>query len=158
MHRTDITILLQELCKDGFLISENKGRWTTYHLNEVASNPSIDKVDTSMVDTSLDKVDTSNNNMDTSSTKVDTSENFDSDSNKVQLTNRKVKIPRQELFLLILEACTDEYKTLEEIANIVNRDAKYLKNKIFPILMRDEKLKRLHPTVNHPNQAYRVKN
>ena len=32
-HRTDITKILQELCKKGYLLSENKSRWTTYHLN-----------------------------------------------------------------------------------------------------------------------------
>lgn len=25
--------MLQDLCRDGYLISRNKGRWTTYHLN-----------------------------------------------------------------------------------------------------------------------------
>ena len=25
--------MLQDLCRDGYLISGNKGRWTTYHLN-----------------------------------------------------------------------------------------------------------------------------
>ncbi|MDI9871294.1 RNA-binding domain-containing protein [Flectobacillus roseus] len=33
MHKTDITRVLQELCKSGYLISENKRRWTTYRLN-----------------------------------------------------------------------------------------------------------------------------
>ena len=33
LHRSDITKMLQDLCRDGYLISGNKGRWTTYHLN-----------------------------------------------------------------------------------------------------------------------------
>ena len=32
-HKAEITRILQELCKQGFLASEYKGRWTTYHLN-----------------------------------------------------------------------------------------------------------------------------
>ncbi|HAO09154.1 MAG TPA: AAA family ATPase [Chryseobacterium sp.] len=32
-HRTDITRTLQDLCKQGYLLSDNKGRWTIYHLN-----------------------------------------------------------------------------------------------------------------------------
>ncbi len=32
-HRTDITKILQDLCKEGYLLSNNRGRWTTYHLN-----------------------------------------------------------------------------------------------------------------------------
>ena len=32
-HKTEITKMLQDLCKNGYLISENKSRWTTYRLN-----------------------------------------------------------------------------------------------------------------------------
>ncbi|MDP2236161.1 MAG: putative DNA binding domain-containing protein [Bacteroidales bacterium] len=32
-HKTEITKLLQDLCKNGYLIPENKSRWTTYRLN-----------------------------------------------------------------------------------------------------------------------------
>ncbi len=94
MHRTDITKILKDLCKNGYLTSENKNRWTTYHLNkkrnegadeessysetsenqlESSNSTSINsKTDTSNVNTS--NVDTSN--VDTSSentTNVDTS-------------------------------------------------------------------------------------
>jgi ATP-dependent DNA helicase RecG len=84
-HRTDITKILQELCKNGYLIADNKGRWTTYHLNTDFSKSNMitleNKVDTSSnklinsednkelqsyVDTSNEKVDTSNINVDTS--------------------------------------------------------------------------------------------
>ena len=44
-HKVDITQMLQDLCKKGYLISENSGRWTTYHLNKNFN------VDTSNVDT-----------------------------------------------------------------------------------------------------------
>jgi hypothetical protein len=40
---------------------------------------------------------------------------------------------------------------------IVGKDSKYLKNKIFPQLMKEGKLERLYPTLNHPNQAYKAK-
>jgi ATP-dependent DNA helicase RecG len=33
LRRTNITAMLQQLCKQGFLVSKNKGRWTTYLLN-----------------------------------------------------------------------------------------------------------------------------
>lgn len=38
LHRSDITKMLQDLCKEGYLIPENKGRWTTYHLSNIDSN------------------------------------------------------------------------------------------------------------------------
>jgi hypothetical protein len=37
-HKTEITKLLKDLCKAGFLLPENKGRWTTYHLNKEGSS------------------------------------------------------------------------------------------------------------------------
>ena len=43
--------MLQDLCKKGYLISENSGRWTTYHLNK-NFNVDTSNVDTSNVDTS----------------------------------------------------------------------------------------------------------
>lgn len=32
-HSTEISQLLKDLCKEGYLVAENKGRWTTYRLN-----------------------------------------------------------------------------------------------------------------------------
>jgi len=161
VHRTDITNLLQMLCKADYLISENKGRWTTYHLNEQFRqilNPdkmdtSVNKVDTSanMVDTSANMVDTSANMVDTSVNKVDTSVN----NALNQIVSKRIS--RNKLSQAIIESCTDEFKTLEEIAVIVGKDSKYLKNKIFPLMMKEGKLERLYPTLNHPNQAYKAK-
>ncbi len=57
-HRTDITKILQELCKVGYLVSENKSRWTTYHLNtdfmnsEDTSNEDSSNEDSSNEDSS----------------------------------------------------------------------------------------------------------
>lgn len=42
--------MLEDLCKKGYLISENSGRWTTYHLNK-NFNVDTSNVDTSNVDT-----------------------------------------------------------------------------------------------------------
>jgi ATP-dependent DNA helicase RecG len=93
-HRTDITKILQELCKEGFMLSENKSRWTTYHLNmEYGNDVKLDtkvgssnqKVGTSKqkigssetltpnLDTSMQEVDTFGSNMDTSESNVDSS-------------------------------------------------------------------------------------
>lgn len=32
-HSTEISQLLKDLCNEGYLVAENKGRWTVYHLN-----------------------------------------------------------------------------------------------------------------------------
>jgi predicted HTH transcriptional regulator len=60
LHSSDITSLLKKLCADGYLQSDNNGRWTTYKLKQKVAT-SDKKVATSSrkVDTSDEKVDTS---------------------------------------------------------------------------------------------------
>ncbi len=186
-HRTDITKILQDLCKTGFLISENKSRWTTYHLNidflvnkydlekpkVDTSAPKVDtsapKVDTSApkVDTSAPKVDTSAPKVDTSAPKVDTSvPKVDTSAPKVDTSAPKVdtsvlyskKLSIKELKASIIECCQSEYLSLEEIGNRIGRNTDYLKNKIFPELVDTGVLEKLYPDItNHPNQKYRAK-
>lgn len=99
-HRTDITKILQELCKEGFLISENKSRWTTYHLNTNFENRAesdvVEKVDTSQtltpdLDTSEQKASSYNalkNSHESSTKKAKSSQtltpNLDTSGQKVE--------------------------------------------------------------------------
>jgi ATP-dependent DNA helicase RecG len=130
-HKSDITKLLQDLCKQGYLLSENKTRWTTYHLNTAYSSTStVD--DTSNDDTSND--DTSND---------DTSND---DTLKVQeMTPLQKKI---------IEECTLEYISIEEIAIKVKKSVSHLKNRVIPEMVKNGILIRLHAKTNHPEQKY----
>lgn len=143
--------ILQDLCKEGYLVSGNKGRWTSYHLNiETKVDTSEAKVDTSVakVDTFVAKVDTSVVKVDTSKPKVDTLIEPDSVI--------KRKIPKQALQKMIMSFC-DDYKSLDEISNAVDRETSYLQNKILPDMIRGEMLEKKYPhTPNHPGQAYKV--
>jgi ATP-dependent DNA helicase RecG len=141
IHSSEITKMLKDLCNDGFLLPEGNGRGTTYTLK------SLPKVDTSVekVDTSVEKVDTSAEKVDTSAGKVDT-----------PIMNR-THLKREELETLII-SCVQDYSTLEDIAHKVNRDIKYLQNKVIPRMIQDQKIERLYPaTPNHPNQKYKAK-
>ncbi|OPC30744.1 RNA-binding domain-containing protein [Elizabethkingia anophelis] len=127
-HKVDITQMLQELCKRGYLVSENSGRWTTYHLNK---NFKIgpQNVDTLNVDTS--NVDTLN---------VDTSKNIRSGLNEK-----------------ILAFCNHDFKTVKEIAVYTERTESHLKNRIIKKLLEEGSIARKYPDkVNHPDQAYRT--
>lgn len=42
-HSTEISQLLKDLCKEGYLVAENKGRWTIYRLNLREEGKSIQK-------------------------------------------------------------------------------------------------------------------
>lgn len=165
-HRTDITKILQELCKENFLLSENKSRWTTYHLNTNFLNDIIEENDTNL-DTSIEKVDSSQiliSKVDSSEQKVDTSApkvgsskvgSSKVGSSKVGSSVSK-KMSNEDLFKLILIACNDDYLSPEEIALVVNKKIDYLKNKIIPKMVLNGQLVRLYPdNITHPNQKYK---
>ena len=164
IHRTDITALLQQLCKQGFLVSENKGRWTTYHLNynyiKESENFTTIKEDgvKVKVDTSSSKVDTSTSKVDTSTPKVDTSTpKVDSLKENVDNERNNKRLPRKVLYKEICLICENDYKTLEDVSQILGKSADYLKNKIFPKMIENGLLERLYPNINHPHQAYKAK-
>nr|WP_255515624.1 ATP-binding protein [Flavobacterium sp. ZT3R18] len=158
-HRADITKILQDLCKQGYLLSDNKGRWTTYHLNRHYLMDNLDtsgaNVDTSspnIATTLTPNLDTSSSNMDTSSDNVDTSISVDT---LAQVT-AKPRMKKEDLEQIILNVCKLEHKTLDEIGHLIDKAPKYLKNNIIPSLVASGKLERLFPNIpNHPNQAYK---
>jgi predicted transcriptional regulator len=54
----------------------------------------------------------------------------------------------------IIKACQEEYISVEEIAQKVNRAVKYLKNRIIPEMVKSGYLVKLYPQTNHPQQKY----
>ncbi|MBK7969770.1 MAG: hypothetical protein IPK08_12965 [Bacteroidetes bacterium] len=157
LHSSDITGLLKKLCAENFLESDN-GRWTTYKLKQMVNSAGregslkLPKVDTSR------KVDTSKNMSDNQSVrtgKVDTS------SEKVDTLDKReknrLKLNRNQLETEIMKLCQYDYVKMEEVANKLNKSVDYLKNKIFPNMIKDGKLEKRFPlTHNHPEQGYKT--
>lgn len=150
MHSADITGLLKKLCTTGYLESDINGRWTIYKLKtkvdtlpaEVSSSLKLveNKDKTGM------EVDTSGRKVDTSAKKVDTSDNIGT-----------TRLSKKELELLIMKVCKNNYIKMEEVANRIGKSVDYLKNKIFPALIKDGKLEKKFPyTHNHPDQGYKT--
>jgi ATP-dependent DNA helicase RecG len=152
-HKSDITKLLQDLCKLNFLISDNKTRWTTYHLNtEFKENDDTSNDDTSNDDTSND--DTSNDDTSNDDTSNDDTSNDDT-SNDDTSNDDTFKVKQLSLLeLRIIEVCSREYISIDEIANQVGRSISHLKNRIIPSMIKNGSLVRLHPQINHPEQKY----
>jgi len=175
LHSSDITSLLKKLCADGYLQSDNNGRWTTYKLKQKVAT-SDKKVATSSrkVDTSDEKVDTSKESVKnegsrdgkvaTSDKKVATSSRKVATSNKkvdtygVNITEIKGKnIKRDELELIILKICKEKYVKKEELAAILGKSENYIRNKILPDLLKSKKIIKRYPyTHNHPQQGYKT--
>lgn len=150
MHSTDITNLLKKLCSENYLESDNNGRWTIYKIKQKVDT-SLTKVDTSVLDADIQEA--NNTKVDTLNAKVDTSDN------KVDTSDNKVatRYTKGELELLIMKVCKHDYLKMEEVANQIGKSVDYLKNKVFPGMIKDEKLiKRFPYTHNHPEQGYKT--
>ena len=179
MHSVDITALLKKLCTNDFLESDNNGRWTTYKIKR--------KVDTSeqkvatldrKVDTSKGKVATSREDtvnqtekaaalgkkVATLDRKVDTSEQkvatldrkVDTSNEKVDTSNR-TRLDKESLEMQIMQVCRNNYVKMEDVGIIIGKSFDYLKNKIFPNMIKTGKLEKRFPfTDNHPGQGYKT--
>ena len=178
LHPTDITFLLKGLVERGYLESDNKRRWANYHIKgeKVAtSNQKVATSKTKKVATSEQKVDTSEQKVDTSKTKkvdtfktkkVDTSDQkvdtfktkkVDTSDQKVDTSNLTKRISKGGLEFLIMDICNEKYVKMEVIAEQVGRSLDYLKNKIFPNMVKQGKLEKKYPlNPNHPEQAYKT--
>ena len=143
MHSTDITNLLKKLCSENYLESDNNGRWTIYKIKQKVDT-SLTEVDTSVLNADIQEA--NNSKVDTLNTKVDTSDN--------KVATRYTK---DELELLIMKVCKHDYLKMEEVANQIGKSVDYLKNKVFPRMIKNEKLiKRFPFTHNHPDQGYKT--
>ena len=92
---------------------------------------------------------TSGANVATSGANVATSET----TAKAQI---KKRLSREELQNLILSNCY-EWISLEELSARINRDSKYLRNHVIPLLLASKKIQMLYPgTPNHPSQQYKI--
>ena len=132
----------------------NNGRWTTYEIKR--------KVDTSdrKVDTSDRKVDTSKNltdNQEDKSKKAATSDRKVDTFNRKVDTSNKTRLDKEELENQIMQVCKSNYVRMEEVANTIGKSIDYLKNKIFPQMIKDGKLEKHFPYMhNHPKQGYKT--
>ncbi|MDD3915367.1 MAG: putative DNA binding domain-containing protein, partial [Bacteroidales bacterium] len=145
MHSTDITNLLKKLCSENYLESDNNGRWTIYKIKQKVDT-SLTEVGTSILDVDIQeanntKVDTLNTKVDTLNTKVDTL------NTKVDTSDNKVatRYTKDELELLIMKVCKHDYLKMEEVANQIGKSVDYLKNKVFPRMIKNEKLIKRFP-------------
>ena len=97
-------------------------------------------------------------NVATSDTNVATSDNNVATSLRSQENLRRIKqrLSSDEMKQLIIDICNN-WISLEELADRINRNASYLRIHIIPPLIKDKSIEKLYPgTPNHPNQKYKV--
>ena len=86
--------------------------------------------------------------------KVDTSKRKVDTSNEASARSR---LSKEELEKQIMQVCKADYVKMEIVAEIIGRSVDYVKNKVFPKMIKEDKLKKLYPqTHNHPQQGYKT--
>ena len=143
LHKSEISNILKLMTQKGLLVSEGYGRGMRYMLPQKGPD--------------FLNMATSETNVATSETNVATSEDVNVatlESNVVTLI--KKRLSREELQNLIMSNCC-EWISLEDLSTRINRDSKYLRNHVIPLLLASKKIQMLYPgTPNHPNQQYKV--
>ena len=154
LHKSDITTLLQNMCRQGLLFSDGYGRGTKYRLaNIVSSNNLISNCDN--VDSLDSNVDSLDSNVDSSNDNINTTTEDYIISTEAQCLLRKKRLRPAEMEELIYEI-TSEWRTIQELTQILGKDKSYLRNHVLPILISKGVLEREYTSIpNHPNQRYR---
>ena len=163
LHKSDITSLLQQMCKQGWLVSDGYGRGTKYRLpsegpidNVVSNNNNVDRLAPN-VDRVAPNVDSLESNVDSSEDSINIifDESALSDEARV-LLNRK-RLSQSQMETLICEIAY-EWRTIQDLTQILRKDKSYLRNHVLPNLISKGILEREYASIpNHPNQRYRIK-
>lgn len=132
-HSYDITKMLQELTKKTFIVPESKGRWTTYHINKDYDNANVES---------------NNANI----------ESIVESNNAMLITQYGKKLSQEELEELVVSVCKDNFKTIEQISNEIERSSGYTRNIIVPRLVKSGKLIPLYKFSRRKGQAYKSAN
>mgnify|MGYP000724484773 CR=1 FL=1 len=156
LHKSDITSLLQNMCRQGLLLSDGYGRGTKYRLaNTLSSNNVV---------SNIANVDSLDSNVDSLGSNVDSLDN-DTDSTlgeciisiDAERLLKKKRLRPAEMETLIYEI-TSEWRTIQELTRILGKDKSYLRNHVLPMLISKGILEREYTSIpNHPNQRYRRK-
>ena len=156
LHKSDITSLLQNMCRQGLLLSDGYGRGTKYRLaNTLSSNNVVSNI--ANVDSLGSNVDSLGSNVDSLDNDTDTTLGECIISIDAERLLKKKRLRPAEMETLIYEI-TSEWRTIQELTRILGKDKSYLRNHVLPMLISKGILEREYTSIpNHPNQRYRRK-
>lgn len=156
LHKSDITSLLQNMCRQGLLLSDGYGRGTKYRLaNTLSSNNVVSNI--ANVDSLSSNVDSLDSNVDSLDDDTDTTLGESIISIEAERLLKKKRLRPAEMETLIYEI-TSEWRTIQELTRILGKDKSYLRNHVLPMLISKGILEREYTSIpNHPNQRYRRK-
>lgn len=183
LHRSDITKLLKELCNKEFLRSQGSGRGTIYYLNDTSMEENMNNYGTSSdenMDSLTIKLDHQMVNMDSqltsnrdssqlndaSSTSNSTSLIFNGTSSEINLSpygtssdclNVRKRMKKKHLEFIIIQICSSEYLSIQDIAEKTGKSVIHLKHNVLPSMLARNLLERKFENPKHPAQKYKTK-
>ncbi len=154
-HSADISAVLRKLVKNKLLEQGGKGRGTIYFpLGRPPRRGEVTFCEPPVANVASSNVASSNV----------ASSNVASMKTKHRALLEKIaeparvreRLPRNEMELLILNLCSHEYLSVEDLAELLNRDAKSLRSHYINKLVKNKQLSHKYPTPNHPDQRYKA--
>jgi hypothetical protein len=168
LHRTDLTQLLRDLTRRGFLISVGRGRGTHYHLlgNTLDLDQQVQLLD-------FDGHNTASQQNGSCSQHNDPSSQHNAEQNgggqpsiaEWEELMAKALVLREherarsgdQVRALILDLTKDHFLTLRQLAELLNRTEGTLQNHYLRGMLRSGELELRYPDPTHPQQAYRAR-
>lgn len=152
-HPSDITRVLQALCEEGLLLSDNKRRWTTYRLPDKGKGNMPDKEGGKQptgepVALGVGKAAESGLMPDKGTLMPDKGKQL-ADSPK-----RRTRISPEDTKAQILALCKGQYLTAKELAQRIGKNHRYLSNNFIYPLVREGQLRPQFPSTRRKDQAY----
>ena len=167
LHRTDLTVLLRDLTRQGFLISVGRGRGTHYHLvghtqDLSGQSPLFDFIED-------DK--SSQHTLGGSQHNGDGSQHSDEHKGSIEITTAqwnelmaKSLVFREgkratsgaQVQNLILELTKDHFLSRGQLAELLGRAEGTIQNHYLTRMVKEGALQMKFPDPNHPDQAYRA--
>src|SRR3989344_2876203 len=164
-HPVEITRMLQRLCEQGFMVSDNRRRWTTYHLSGGLRAPSLfDTGDSSHLPEDSSRLAGDSGHMEEDSGHLTGDSGHLPDEVLVQL--RSIAKPvadsgkaasREQVMSVIAALCRGRFLTAQQLADLLNRSTEGLRKRYLTPMTREGKLQLRYPQApNRPDQAYTV--
>lgn len=151
-HPVEITRILQGLCAQGFLMSDNRRRWTKYRLAQ-ASNSSHSPQESLHLEE-----DSSYSGRDSSYSENNSSYKAEDEKALMSIAASiasKVRAPAQEVRKVIIELCSGRFLTVESLSSLLKRNPAGIRNQYLTPMVREGILRLRYPEApNRPDQAY----
>ena len=161
-HPVDITRLLQKLCEQGFLVSDNRRRWTTYRIQR----PGLPLFDAAQALDSQHKEPDSQHKEPDSQHKEPASQHKEPASQHKEPNSQHLKnmaepvagsqrAKQEQVRATILDLCSERFLTISELSILLRRHPGGLQQRYIAPMVREKLLApKFGPSSNNPNQAY----